>query len=241
MRVWQVVWGSVAWAVGYGRGGRSEAEASVADDALTGASDTPGLVVVCSPVMAKAGPLDRDTEAGKSAPGLGDTLFAELKVIWEYWGCVGLAASLDGLFGVLASSPHRSRFVDYSTVAAHIVACAKELVDNCSAVPRRVDRIHCLMHWGGAVRAVLRWHGGPVADPNRHGALAEAGEVNSERPAVSSEEKLEYLTFESLGVRVVLVEGLRSAAVVVAWFVLLLEPVALGQISAAARRAYRPC
>ena len=154
---------------------------------------------------------------------------------------MGLAASLDGLFGVLASSPHRSHFVNYSTVAAHIVACAKELVDNCSAVPRRVDRIDCLMRWGGAIRAVLRWHEGPVADPIRREALGAAGEVNSERPAVGSEEKLEYLTCESLGVRVVSVEELRSAVVVVAWFVLLLGPVALGQIPAAARRAYRPC
>ena len=83
MRVWEFVWRSVAWAVGYGRGSRSEAEASVADDALLGASDILGLVVVYSLVMAKVGPLDRCTEAGESAPGFGDTLFAELKVIWD--------------------------------------------------------------------------------------------------------------------------------------------------------------
>lgn len=135
-----------------------------------------------------------------------------------------LAASLGGPLGILVQSPHRSHSVSCWTVAAQIVvASAEEHVDECSSVPRWMDRIDCLIHWDKAVRGVPRWLEGPAADSYCRNALAEAGEVIHEHLAGGSKGKLGCLIFQALGVKVVLVEEVRSAAVeAVALFVLLL-------------------
>lgn len=77
-----------------------------------------------------------------------------------------------------------------------------------------MDRTGYLIHRDEVVPGVLRWLEGPAGDPNCREALAEAGEVVFEHLFVGSKEKLGDQTFQALGVRVVLVEELRSAAVV---------------------------
>ena len=57
-----------------------------------------------------------------------------------------LAIGLDGPLGILAGSPHWSRFLSYWTFAAHTAASAAEYVDNYSDVRWRGGRTDYLIH-----------------------------------------------------------------------------------------------